>query len=54
LTQFSQWQPLILGIILVLVLLFMPSGLFGLQARVTKKISGEPANKAVQTERKKM
>jgi len=53
LTRFSNTQPLILGGILVLVLLFMPSGLFGLPGRIKNKIKELTADNVVQSERKK-
>jgi branched-chain amino acid transport system permease protein len=54
LTRFSNTQPLILGFILVLVLLFMPTGLFGLPSRVANKIREVTSSNVTKSERKKM
>jgi branched-chain amino acid transport system permease protein len=54
LQHYSQVQPLILGLILVLVLLFMPTGLFGLPVRIRNKIRDMTGNKAAQTDEKKV
>ena len=53
LTGFSHTQPLILGFILVLVLLFMPTGLFGLSTRVTNKIREVTSSNVAKSECKK-
>jgi branched-chain amino acid transport system permease protein len=49
LANYSTLQPLILGGILILVLLFMPSGLFGLSQKVIRGIREIANNKAGQT-----
>ncbi len=53
LTRFTQLQPLILGLILFLVLLFMPSGLFGLPERIKAKIK-DSTGKVSEPEHKKI
>jgi branched-chain amino acid transport system permease protein len=50
LTRFSNTQPLILGVILVFVLLFMPSGLFGVPGRVINKIRDMAPNHNIEKE----
>lgn len=47
---YSSTQPLILGIILILVILFMPSGFFGLFGKVRNKIKDMTGKKVAQTE----
>jgi len=53
LQRYSQTQPLILGLILIMVLIFMPSGIFGLSARIKNKIRELTVNKVAPTENKK-
>jgi branched-chain amino acid transport system permease protein len=48
-----QFQPLILGMILILTLLFMPTGLFGLPGRIINKIREVSSNKNAKPEIKK-
>ena len=52
-TQTAQYQPMVLGLILVLVLLFMPTGILGLSGRIQNKIKELMGRKAGQTEIKK-
>jgi branched-chain amino acid transport system permease protein len=47
-----QFQPLVLGLILVLVLLFMPTGILGLSERIRNRVKGMSGNKSTQTEGK--
>lgn len=46
---YSQYQPLIWGPILILTLLFMPSGLIGLPTQILNKIKELTSNKIVQS-----
>jgi branched-chain amino acid transport system permease protein len=47
-----QYQPLVLGLILVLVLLFMPSGILGLSEKIRKKVKEMSGSKTAQTDEK--
>jgi branched-chain amino acid transport system permease protein len=50
--QTQQYQPMVLGFILVLVLLFMPTGIFGLSGIIRNKIKELTGKKVVPTENK--
>ena len=51
---FRQYQPFILGLILILVLLFMKTGIFGLSGRIKNKIKELISNKNAPTESKRI
>ena len=48
-----QYQPMILGLILVMVLLFMPTGMLGLSGRIKNKIKELTGRKVTPPEKKK-
>jgi branched-chain amino acid transport system permease protein len=48
-----QYQPMVLGLILVMVLLFMPTGIFGLSGRIRNRIKELTGHKVVPPEIKK-
>jgi membrane-bound ClpP family serine protease len=47
-----QYQPFILGMILILVLLFMPRGIFGLSGIIRNKIKELTGKKVTPAENK--
>ena len=51
--QTVQYQPMVLGLILVMVLLFMPTGILGLSGRIKNKIKELTGNKVTPPEIKK-
>ena len=51
-TQTQQYQPMVLGFILVLVLLFMPTGILGLSGKIRNKIKELTGKKVTPAENK--